>query len=317
MAKAAWKIWRRDAYEKIQRTGEDLTTLEINTIIKKTMTGAKSSDMDGYALYQLAGIYAVELVALGEKYQKFLGNYPEKNLPNGTENLFRRKTIFSGGGIFSFREIAIWCNAATNWIGRFANELNNTESERAEDQGQLMRISRISSEVALMLEKYCNDRNRLNSKGDGVRIMNVSFIGEDLKNKEVENRSEQDIWHQAVFDANRLYKRYEAANAMELYRFNEMSKTDFLDTTETLNLDLRDRMMLRKAIDIGVEKIVMQTRIGIDGDITTRISQEFSEKPVQFVLDMHNTSIQMSVNFWEKIFEALVSFFKNILIRKR
>ena len=103
MAKSAWKIWRRDAYEKIQRTGEDLTTLEINTILKKTMTGAKSSDQDGFALYQLAGIYAVELVAMGEKYQILLGNNPEKNLPNGTFNLFRRKTIFSGGGIFSFR----------------------------------------------------------------------------------------------------------------------------------------------------------------------------------------------------------------------
>ena len=147
--------------------------------------------------------------------------------------------------------------------------------------------------------------------------MNVPFIDEDQKNLAVENHSAPDIWQQAVFDVNRLKKRYDAAIEKELYPFNELSKSDFLDTTEKLNFDLRDRMMLRKVIDIGVEKIVMQTRIGIDGDVTTRISQDFSEKPLQFVLDMHNTSIQMSVNFWEKIFEALISFFRNVLSRRK
>ena len=42
-------------------------------------------------------------------------------------------------------------------------------------------------------------------------------------------------------------------------------------------------------------------------------SEKFADNPEQFILDIHNDSIQTSVGYWTKLVDILVSFGKNIL----
>ena len=96
----------------------------------------------------------------------------------------------------------------------------------------------------------------------------------------------------------------------------EKSSEQFLNPKNDsfeFEFDIRDKLLVRKSIDIGVERVVLQTRISMDGDITTRISEKFASNPNQFILDLHNTSIDISVSFWNKLFDALIGFGKKLI----
>lgn len=93
--------------EKVIRTAEDLTTLEINTIVKRSMTGGKQPDDDKEALYKLAGIYSSELERLGNRYAKCLSEESEfyqkvVKTMSDEANLFRRVSILKVVECFPF-----------------------------------------------------------------------------------------------------------------------------------------------------------------------------------------------------------------------
>jgi len=79
-----------------------------------------------------------------------------------------------------------------------------------------------------------------------------------------------------------------------------------------LDLDLRQLMVIKKANDIGTEKVMLQTVIGMDGDVTTRISKSFAEKPVSFINTMHHEAIGISVDFWKTLVNVVVQLGKQI-----
>ncbi len=80
-----------------------------------------------------------------------------------------------------------------------------------------------------------------------------------------------------------------------------------------LKLDLRQLMLFKKANDIGTEKVVLQTIIGIDGDVTTRISHAFADNPITIINDIHNEAIGISVKFWESLVSIVVKLGQTIL----
>ncbi len=80
-----------------------------------------------------------------------------------------------------------------------------------------------------------------------------------------------------------------------------------------LNLDLRQLMVFKKANDIGTEKVMLQTIIGMDGDITTRVAKAFAEQPVTFINQLHHDAINISVDFWKNLITVVVKLGENIL----
>jgi len=316
--------------EKVIRTAEDLTTLEINTIVKRSMTGGKQPDDDKEALYKLAGIYTMELERLGNDYIKFLSVDSDfhtnvvRSMPD-EENLFRRVSIFKGGGVFSFREIGIWAGYAENWLEEHDSYLVNDEAERVQDLYQLKRIAAKCLEISKMIEAHFFKEKK------GFKILEGGIVKEEITEEEKNTEEGKNlnpyyskVDELAMFPDHIKHQLFGLMNRyLELkptkpdgYNWVETDSVKFQDNTEKFQFDLRHRLALRKSIDIGVEVILMQTRIGMDGDITTRLTQSFSEDPQQFILDIHNTSIRISVGFWEKIFDALMSLLSNVLNRR-
>jgi hypothetical protein len=80
-----------------------------------------------------------------------------------------------------------------------------------------------------------------------------------------------------------------------------------------LNLDLRQLMVFKKANDIGTEHVLLQTIIGMDGDVTTRISKSFAEQPVSFINQMHHEAIGISVDFWKSLISVVVKLGESIV----
>jgi len=80
-----------------------------------------------------------------------------------------------------------------------------------------------------------------------------------------------------------------------------------------LNLDLRQLMVFKKANDIGTEHVLLQTVIGMDGDVTTRISKSFADQPVQFINQMHHEAIGISVDFWKSLITVVVKLGESII----
>jgi hypothetical protein len=81
--------------------------------------------------------------------------------------------------------------------------------------------------------------------------------------------------------------------------------------TFELDLDLRQLMVIKKANDIGIEKVVLQTVIGMDGDLTTRISGSFADHPNTFINALHHEAIGISVDFWKTLINVVVELGKN------
>lgn len=168
--------------EKVIRTAEDLTTLEINTIVKRSMTGGKQPDDDKEALYKLAGIYSSELERLGNRYAKCLSEESEfyqkvVKTMSDEANLFRRVSIFKGGGVFSFREIGIWARYADEWLEDYDEYLINEESERIDDQYQLKRIAAKCLEMSKMIEAH------FFKERDGFKILEGGIVKDSIKKK--------------------------------------------------------------------------------------------------------------------------------------
>ena len=85
-----------------------------------------------------------------------------------------------------------------------------------------------------------------------------------------------------------------------------------LTNKNDLKLNLQDLLTLKKINDIGTEKILTQTVIGLDGDVTTRISRSYAKHPVTFINEMHQEAITTSVNYWESLIKIFANFITKI-----
>jgi hypothetical protein len=79
-----------------------------------------------------------------------------------------------------------------------------------------------------------------------------------------------------------------------------------------LKLDLRQYALIKKALDIGTETVVLQTIIGIDGDVTSRISRSFADNPISFINEIHHDAINTSVKFWNSLVDIVFGIGKAI-----
>ncbi len=248
-------------WEKIKHSTEDVSTLEINTILKSDMVCVKMPDNNLLALYQLSKTYHLKIMDLGVKYRGLLpttiSHCGDMKIEDGY-NLFRGKPKFIMAGDKSFKELRNCARLGIRCINKHKAEIELPIDEIRVDEMILTRIEMQSYEINNLLKKY---EIKECYGGDEKRMFSTSkFLGQ-----------------------------------------------------EKIDLGFRDRQVIIKALDLGVERVVMQTRIGMDGDITTRISEKFADNPKQFILDVHNKTINISVSFWKTLFETLVSFGKLIL----
>ncbi len=63
----------------------------------------------------------------------------------------------------------------------------------------------------------------------------------------------------------------------------------------------RLKARIRRMFDMNTEQIAMQTRFGIDGDVTSRISEDFVSLDQKMLMDVHELHTKLSIQYWKDL----------------
>ncbi|MDW3190978.1 MAG: hypothetical protein R8G66_01400 [Cytophagales bacterium] len=94
--------------------------------------------------------------------------------------------------------------------------------------------------------------------------------------------------------------------AKELYKMNfaEHRTTDY----DFRNINPRVKAKFRRMYDMNAEKVMMQTRFGIDGDVTSRISTAFTKMDQQeMLLKIHEQHTSLSLSYWKELVSTVTT----------
>lgn len=137
---------------------------------------------------------------------------------------------------------------------------------------------------------YMNDHSELRiDEHDYSILLRINRFLNYLKKSEVE--------------VNSLKK---GKKPQELYKMNfrEHRTSDF----DFRNINPRVKAKFRRMYDMNAEKVIMQTRFGIDGDVTSRISSAFSKADQQeMLLKIHEQHTSLSLSYWKELVSTVTS----------
>jgi hypothetical protein len=97
----------------------------------------------------------------------------------------------------------------------------------------------------------------------------------------------------------------------------------------SVELETADEVKIKRMRDLGTETIVMQTRIGLDGDVITRIERDFAESggdPVHgkaaeatknTIIGLHEKHIDISVKYWNSLVNMVKDFVSGLIDNKK
>lgn len=91
-----------------------------------------------------------------------------------------------------------------------------------------------------------------------------------------------------------------------------VSDNDFpvmrLNHLEDLKLNPSQISIIRKANEIGTQRVLLQTVVQVEGDITSYITTRFlhfPEKEQKMIKEVHESSIMTSIRMWQYLFQAV------------
>ncbi|HZK09224.1 MAG TPA: hypothetical protein VFC92_13655 [Bacteroidales bacterium] len=225
---------------------DDLTHIEINTIIKKGMTSAPQPD------------------SIEEKLRVLLSDYIEK-----LASIIRRNDLpmdFQLKG----KTVSIRCAEIKSYEKLYA------DLDALDDYMSLnhIRIEEKDYVIIIRMKSFCN---YLRSRSSDMLFTQSKNLASDVN----------------------------------LYSVDMDRCADF-----KIKINDRDKVMITRVFDLGTERIVMQTRIGIDGDIITRIEQDFAGMPKQVVLDAHDKHTNLALKYWQDIINVVKDIVSSKLSKK-
>jgi hypothetical protein len=220
----------------IRKMLDDLTYLEINTIIKKGMTAAPQPDSMKETLKILFDRYRTRMKIIGET----------NDVPDDARIDF------------------LSCNSISEFHGCLTN----------------------------FQKKLDEHRIRL-AEHDYIRLLRMVSFCQYIKTKS-EGEAE-------AADENALIKLESANGAIDQKSLYQLDLSEGNLSRYQMDVKPRDRVKLKRLFDLGTENVVMQTRFGLDGDVVTRIEQDFANQPRQLVIDMHDKHTQLTLNYWKDL----------------
>ena len=237
-----------DFQESLRTVARDLFSLEINTVIKDTMTARKMPDAAN-ALLDIAQTYATKLlelrIPLGDAFAE------------GNADL-RKPLAAESKQEFDYDRLAL--SADTFGRLRWASVTGQQVLEKleADDRIVLVRIARNCDQLVSLFLRVEDTLKLEGILGENWRGLNEKLVS-------TKSRS-------------------------------------------PLRLGPDDLTLVRKIWEVGVEKVVMQSVIQLDGDVITRISRRYAAPDLRHVFEIHQKSVEMSVRFWGVIANTVAVF---------
>jgi hypothetical protein len=217
----------------------------------------------------------------------------------------------------------------TNRLKEFAEDLLNLEINtivKDNITGRKMYGARLA---LIQIAKKFNIK--LRQLDPAYQIATESLFGSPESFEEIKERASNKIR-----DYQKSDNREDNADLWMLYRIKGTSKTilnlfnnlkpellkklrgnkKFWDETKHIN-DIRTLLpfppeqlrIIRKAWELGVEEIAMQTVIQLDGDVITRVLPKYANEKYNGLHNLHNQGITTSIKFWK----ILVDIVKEVI----
>ncbi|GEM_PF-1976502 len=273
-----------------QTLAEDLLSLEINTIVKADMTGIKMPANRREAFLKVYKTYEDKLIELQTREPVVWG--------------------FSGlMGFLELRERARLGMKATTY------QMEHSKLEKLEKQDlkeKLIMLSRIKAQCEQLITVFIQLAEAFYEKQE------IAKNGGKLPEKPKEEGSQVFTIPKGRFDLE-TYREMMA----ERVESNEATSEEFAPCDESsypwnndlprnkmhmipdLELNASQLSLLRKVSEIGTERIMLQTVIHADGDVTTRIAERLIYEPNETLFNIHNQAVDSSVRFWGNLVDTI------------
>ncbi len=273
----------------LKTLAEDLLSLEINTIIKADMTGNKMPTNRREALLKIYKSYNVKLIELR----------------------CREPVIWESAGLMGFLEL--------RERARFGLKANAYQLEHTDNLSELVRQD--IRENLIMLQ-------RIKGQCEQVITVFVQLAEDYLQRRETAQNDGKPLTKEKPVDADiphipegrfnleqyreRMAERVGSAEVEDFYPFDEASypwnndlPRNKMHMVPDLALNATQLSLLRKISEIGTERIVMQTVIHADGDVTTRIAERLVYQPNETLFAIHNRAVDNAVQFWGSLVDTI------------
>jgi hypothetical protein len=253
---------------------EDVTKLEINTIIKDNMTARKMPD-PANALLDIAQAYGWYLVECDVPVRRWLSDNDSPAVSgNPAEELARLKQT----------------NELERWLRiREDGESDGFSSDDVHLDERTFSGLRWAATTAVQ-ERHFGSAKR-------VVLQRICRNCDHIKN---------------------LLGRLKGDPAFEQVQGKTRTSLNAMTTTGYWQRDLiifapDDANLVRKIWEIGVEDVLAQATIQLDGDVVNRISSTCLSPDKADILAIHRLGIESAVGYWSKLMEAVGGFIGDLV----
>ncbi len=70
---------------------------------------------------------------------------------------------------------------------------------------------------------------------------------------------------------------------------------------------------IRKIWELGLDVVIMQTGVQLDGDVFVRIHPKYATPEYQTLFKIHHDSVDIAVSFWQELVGIVIDFFQKII----
>ena len=277
--------------EYLKTLAGDLLTLEVNTIVKDNMSGGKMPSSKRRVLQEVADNYRAKLVAYGVCQYGAAAPQTEPVLgrPEAREGAPYLQWAFSGE--WSFYEI--------RRLSRLGLQDMQGQLEKLEEGKDDKRRARLISRQAMLLRIYRQTGNLIGL----FKVCKERFVREIADGKD--GFSTEVV---AGAAEGSTYQPFPSQPESAGWN-NDISKAD-MNKVDDLDLSPEHITLLRKAWELGTQQILMQTVVQIDGDVTSYISGQLMNMPLeakQMLMALHDDSVRTSTTMWKNLFDTVAN----------
>ena len=258
----------------------DLLNLEVNTIIKENSSSAKMPGSRRVALLKIADQYRDYMIDHGYAKKTLGADFKPKE---GDKTSYLR---WRYGGEFSFNEIRI--------VARDNAKLLTRKIERMKDGDEKYELEKQMHMLIRMQEKSSNLI--------GMFKMRRKEYAEEITAAQ-EGFSDACEWGDATKDNYQPFPEQIASSG-----WNNDVDIQTINDLEDIELTPEHITLIRKVWEIGMEQVLLQTNIQIDGDITSILAKDFIRMPTatqNMIMKVHEDSISSSSRIWQMLFETI------------
>lgn len=258
-----------DWVARIRTLAESLLTLEVNTIEKPNMSAAKMPDMP-LALHNIARLYADELAD-----RKWFVTDELLALAQA------RLEADAAAAAPALAALEAWTARETQIAAGAQTSVNITNGPRTfEALVWAARAARHELDGAPASPEVAIDRtllSRIIVNAQELRQMSLLMLTE----------------HRGLPDAQALFDGTLEQTTAVLFR----------RPRPNLDIDTDILVFVRKAWDIGLERVMFQTSMQVDGDVLVRVAADLDPAKRIFYSELHRATVDTALRRWQGLFD--------------